>query len=425
MSAAVKVLVVGSGAREHAIAWKLSSSPLVDELLIAPGNPGTASLGTNLSVPAEDIEGLASIVNAQAVDLTIVGPEAPLDKGIVNLFASRGLRIFGPTKAAAQLETSKSFAKQLMRKYGIPHPDFQVFGSYEDASDFLMKNEGPVVVKADGLAAGKGVTVCSNTTEALNALKDCMKNRSFGAAGDTVVLEECLDGPEVSVFAFADGEHISPLVSACDYKRLLDGNEGPNTGGMGCYTPPEFWTTELEETVQQDIMTATLRAMAAENMPYCGVLYAGLMLTNEGPKVLEFNCRLGDPEAQVILPRLKTDLADVAIACINGTLDQLEVSWANESFVDVVMASGGYPSSYEKGRLIEGLEDVDRDVLVLHSGTKTRSDGPGLVTNGGRVLSVAAGGASLSEARQRVYRNVEKISFQDAHYRKDIALMKG
>ena len=421
----MKVLVVGSGAREHAIAWKLASSPRVDELLIAPGNPGTASIGTNLSVSAEDIEGLAGIVNAQAIDLTIVGPEAPLDKGIVDLFTSRGLPILGPTRAAAQLETSKSFAMQLMRKYAIPHPDFQVFGSYEDASDFLTKHEGPVVVKADGLAAGKGVTVCNNNTEALNALQDCMENRLFGAAGDTVVLEECLDGPEVSVFAFSDGEHISQLVSACDYKRLLDGNEGPNTGGMGCYTPPGFWTPELEKVVQHDIMTPTVRAMAAESIPYRGVLYAGLILTNEGPKVLEFNCRLGDPEAQVILPRLKTDLTDVAIACVDGTLDQVEVHWNDASFVDVVMASGGYPSSYEKGKSIEGLEDVDRDVLVFHSGTKARSGGPGLVTNGGRVLSVAGGGASLSEARQRVYRNVEKISFQDAHYRKDIALMNG
>ena len=345
----MNILVIGSGAREHAIAWKLSSSPQVDTLFTAPGNPGTATVGTNLDRSADDLDGLAQLAKDHHVDLTIVGPEGPLAGGIVDLFNENGLPIFGPSKAASQIESSKAFAKLLMRRHGVPCPDFKVFHSYQHAQEFLSNHEAPVVVKADGLAAGKGVHVCENKEQALTALHDCMRARVYGTAGDTVVVEEYLEGQEVSAFTFTDGEHISSIVAACDYKRLLDNDEGPNTGGMGSYSPPEFWTSDLECWVQREIMAPVVRAMAEEGAPYRGLLYAGLMLTSKGPRVLEFNCRFGDPEVQVILPRLNTDLAELALACIEGRIHHLSVDWTPESCVGVVMASGGYPGEYNTG----------------------------------------------------------------------------
>ena len=419
----MNILIVGSGAREHAIAWRLSTSPQVERLFIVPGNAGTACLGTNLQGSPEDVEGLARLAKAHDVDLTVVGPETPLANGIVDLFRERGLSIFGPTKAAARIEASKAFAKELMSRHGVPCPEFKVFHTYHEAHSFLSKHEGPVVVKADGLAAGKGVLVCGGKEEALKALYDCMKSRTFGPAGETVVVEEYLDGREVSVFAFSDGAHLSPMVAACDYKRLLDGDDGPNTGGMGSYTLPEFWTLQLEDRVKKEIMAPIVRALADKGTPYQGVLYAGLMVTSVGPKVLEFNCRFGDPEAQVILPLLKTDLVDVILASINGGVDKLSIEWQEGACVGVVMSSGGYPGEYCKGLPIAGLEDVDVDLLVFHSGTRLATEGGAkqVVTDGGRVLTVVGRGATLAQARERVYDNIQRVHFQDAHYRKDIA----
>ena len=422
----MKVLLVGSGAREHAIAWRLARSEKVQEIFVAPGNAGTASIGTNLPCSAEDIEGLADLADTHGIDLTFVGPEVPLANGIVDLFQRRRLAAFGPTKAAARIESSKTFAKKLMRRHGIPCPEFNVFESYQEAHEFVSVRDDRVVIKADGLAAGKGVLLCDGRADALDALESCMKEKAFGAAGETVVVEEYLEGREVSVFAFADGEHLSPLVAACDYKRLLDGDMGPNTGGMGSYTPPELWTSELRECVRDEIMVPTLSAMKGEGAPYQGVLYAGLMVTKQGPKVLEFNCRLGDPETQVILPLLKTDLLDVAMACLGGTIDQLPIVWEDTACVGVVMASGGYPSSYAKGQPISGLGEVESDVLVFHAGTRIASDGnaDSIVTDGGRVLTVVGRGLTLAEARATAYNNVSRISFQDAHYRRDIGLVR-
>ena len=420
----MNVLVVGSGAREHAIAWKLGASPQVNKLLVAPGNAGTGLIATNCPNSPDDIDGLLRLAKYHSVDLTIVGPEIPLANGIVDTFASEGQAIFGPARAAAQIESSKAFAKELMRSQGVPCPEFNVFHDYHEAHEFLSNHERPVVVKADGLAAGKGVLVCEEREDALAALDKCMNARDFGAAGDVVVVEEYLEGREVSVFAFSDGEHISSLVAACDYKRLLDGDAGPNTGGMGSYTPPEFWTSQLEDRVRQEIMTPVIRALAENGTPYRGVLYAGLMITSQGPKVLEFNCRLGDPEAQVLLPMLKTDLMDVTLRCINGEVDKLALEWYEGACVGVVMASDGYPGEYSRGLEIGGIDDVDSDVLVFHAGTRSTSEcGKARVfTEGGRVLMLVGRSPTIAQAREKVYDNLRRVYFQGAHYRKDIAL---
>ena len=420
----MNILVVGSGAREHAIAWKLSSSPQVDRIFMVPGNAGSASIATTLDGSQDDIDGLARLVKTHNVDLTIVGPETPLANGIVDLFVERGLAIFGPTKMAAQIEVSKAFAKELSKKYGIPCPDFRVFHAYSEAHSFLSKHEGPVVVKADGLAAGKGAIVCQGKEEALSSLYDCMKARVFGVAGDTVVIEEYLEGLEVSVFAFSDGQHLSPLTAACDYKRLMDDDSGPNTGGMGSYTSPEFWTPELEDQVNREIMVPAAIGLMEAGTPYQGVLYAGLMITSRGPKVLEFNCRLGDPEAQVILPLLKTDLVDVFLACIGGGLHKLSIGWDQGFCVGVVLASGGYPGEYARGLPISGLEDVDPDILVFHAATKIRDNGEKkrVLTDGGRVLTLVGLGPTLVQARERAYDNIQRVNFPNAQYRRDIGL---
>ena len=419
----MKLLIVGGGAREHALAWKLHRSPRVDLLLCVPGVP---SYAVNLPGSLEDLEGLASMAADNGIDLTVVGPEVQLAGGIVDLFEARGLRIFGPTKAAARIESSKAFAKELMSKYGVPGPDFKVFRDHAQARSTLSKHDGPVVVKADGLAAGKGALVCKDRGEALQALEECMVTRSFGAAGDTVVLEEYLEGPEVSVFAFSDGAHISSLVAACDYKRLLDGDAGPNTGGMGSYSPPEFWTPALAQQVRDEIMTPVVAGMATEGSPYRGVLYAGLILTSQGPKVLEFNCRFGDPETQVILPLLKTDLVDVFEACIDGWVDRLPIEWEDGACAGVVMTSGGYPGEYTIGLPISGLQDVDHDVQIFHGGTKVVDDAgrTRFLTDGGRVLTVAGLGPTLAEARNRAYENLKRIVFEGAQFRTDIAFTR-
>ncbi len=418
----MNVLVIGSGAREHAIAWKLQQSPRVDRLLLVPGNAGTAAVGTNLKGSPDDTEEMVRLAEVHGADLTVVGPETPLAAGIVDRFNERGLPIFGPTKDAARIESSKEFAKELMDRHGVPCPQFKVFRDYHAAESFLSDHDGPIVVKADGLAAGKGVFVCREKQEALAALHACMVDGAFGPSGDTVVLEEYLEGREVSVFAFCDGEGISPLVAACDYKRLSDDDAGPNTGGMGGYTPPEFWTPSLERTVREEIMVPVVRALKDEGAPYRGVLYAGLMVTSQGPKVIEFNCRLGDPEAQVILPLLDTDLVEVIEATLDVRADTAPIHWRREACVGVVLASGGYPGEYARGLPITGLDRVDSGVEVFHAGTRL-GEGGDVVTDGGRVLTVTARGETLSQARERAYGNVRRVSFEGAHYRSDIALI--
>lgn len=423
----MRILVVGAGAREHAIAWKLAQSPRVDALFVAPGNAGTAAIATNLPIPVTDLESLSRAARLYHIDLTIVGPEMPLAMGIVDRFRQEGLAIFGPTRAAAQIETSKIFAKGLMERWGIPTAPARAFTDYREALHYVNIHPLPLVVKADGLAAGKGVTVCHTYQEAVEAVHKAMRQRAFGPAGERILIETCLTGREVSVFAFTDGEHLSPLVAACDYKRLLDGDQGPNTGGMGSYSPPEFWTPTLAETVRQRIMEPVVRALAQEGHPYQGVLYAGLMLTPEGPQVLEFNCRLGDPEAQVILPRLKGDLLEAVEAVLRGTVQQTRLEWSAEACVGVVAASQGYPGDYQKGFPISGIEEAGKEAIVFHAGTRLRHDpasGHRVVTDGGRVLTVSALGANQEEARQRAYRALSHIHFEGMIYRRDIALLR-
>ena len=369
------------------------------------------------------MESLAKIVKEKGIELTIVGPEAPLADGIVDYFQSLGIPIFGPTKAAAEIESSKVFAKELMQKYGIPCARSVSFSEYIKAKEYIQQQIPPIVVKADGLAAGKGVTVADSIPEAVDTLYHTMEAKAFGAAGDKVIVEECLSGKEMSVFAFTDGKTVIPMVSACDYKPVFDGDRGPNTGGMGSYSPPFFHSPTLAKIVRETIMEPTVKAMAKEKRPYQGVLYGGLMITNDGPKALEFNARFGDPESQVTLPLLKTDLVEIFPAVISGNLDQVNVEWSDDACVGVVMASAGYPGSYKTGFPINGLDSLDKDIVVFHAGTKVGSEGE-VLTNGGRVLTVVASGKTITEARERVYDNTPRIYFEGCHYRKDIAQVK-
>jgi len=414
----LKVLVIGGGAREHTLVWKLSQSPNIEEIYVAPGNAGTGLIAKNLDIKPTELEPLAQAAQEQKIDLAVVGPEAPLAEGIVDLFQGRGIPIFGPTREATKIESSKVFAKGLMQRYGIPCAQSRSFSSFNEAKDYVKTQQPPTVVKADGLAAGKGSIVANSTAEALEALSEIMEKRVFGEAGDQVLVEEWLTGKEVSLLAFSDGKAVVPMVPACDYKRVCDGDEGLNTGGMGSYSPPSFFGAEMINRVTDTILEPTVRAMAEEGKPYKGVLYAGLILTEEGPKALEFNARFGDPESQVMLPLLKSDLADIMLAVLDERLDRTEIEWRDEACVGVVMASGGYPGSYKTGFPIEGLDEVDADILVFHAGTKARH---GIIyTDGGRVLTVAATGSTMAEARDRVYSNIPRIHFEGCHYRKDI-----
>ncbi|MFC2012252.1 phosphoribosylamine--glycine ligase [Chloroflexota bacterium] len=419
----MKILVVGSGAREHTLVWKLAQSPKTDEIFAAPGNAGTARIAQNLDIKADDVEDLAEATKGKKIDLVIVGPEAPLAEGIVDHFQDIGISIFGSTKAATQIESSKVFAKGLMQQYGIPCARSESFTDYNRAVDYVNLQIPPIVVKADGLAAGKGVVIAESIPEALDALSNIMELKILGSAGDRVIIEECLSGKEMSTFAFSDGNSVVPMLDACDYKRIYDGDQGPNTGGMGSFSPPYFHTPELGKTVIETIMKPTVKAMAKENMPYKGILYGGLMITNEGPKVLEFNARFGDPETQVVLPRLKTDLVDIILAVINGTLGEIKVEYSKEACVGVVMASNGYPGGYKTGFPISGLDSLDKDITVFHAGTKLDPESGQVLTSGGRVLTVVATGKNLAEAREKVYANVSRIHFEGCQYRKDIALI--
>jgi phosphoribosylamine--glycine ligase len=414
----VNVMVIGNGAREHALVWMLKQSPKAGKIYVAPGNAGTAAIAENVDIPAGDIEALAKAAQKYQIDLTVVGPEAPLASGVVDLFQKLRLPVFGPTKAAAQIESSKVFSKNLMQKYGIPCAQGMIFSSYSEARDYVQSQPAPLVIKADGLAAGKGVVVATSKKQALEALSDVMGKKSLGNAGDRVIVEECLSGKEVSLLAFTDGKTVCPLVPACDYKRVFDSDRGPNTGGMGSYSPPGFFDQSQVEEAQRTVLEPAVQAMASEGMPYKGVLYAGLMVTPDGIKVLEFNARFGDPETQAIIPRLNTDLVDIMLAVIERKLNKMKIEWSNEACVGVVMASGGYPGKYKTGFPITGLDKLDRDILVFHAGTTVKE---GAVTNGGRVLTVAAKGKTLTDARARVYANIPRIHFEGCHYRRDIA----
>ncbi|MFQ5808793.1 MAG: phosphoribosylamine--glycine ligase [Armatimonadota bacterium] len=417
----MKLLVVGSGGREHTLVWKLASSENVSKIYCAPGNAGIADCAECVDIDAEDIDSLAAFAAAQAIDLTVVGPERPLIQGIADEFERRGLPVFGPSAAGARLEGSKAFADGLMEKYSIPSAKFAVFDNPQDAKSYVESVGAPIVVKADGDAAGKGVVVAQEVEQALEAIEETMVQRIHGPAGDRVVIEECLVGPECSIKVFTDGESVVPMVPSQDHKRAYDDDQGPNTGGMGCYAPVPALDAELFDDIMTRIMEPTVKAMAQEGTPYKGVLYGGLILTDEGPKALEFNCRFGDPETQVALPLLESDLAEVLLATAEGRLSECQVQWSDRKCVCVVMASGGYPGEYQKGLPISGTEEVGArdDVVVFHAGT-ARSDGQ-LVTAGGRVLGVTALGDTFDEAIDRAYSAVDGILFDDVHFRRDIA----
>ena len=417
----VKVLIVGSGAREHALAWRITQSPNLTRLWVAGGNAGTTRLAENMEIRSSDVDALVAAAQDTSADLVVVGPEAPLALGLVDRLDLLGIPVFGPSQAAAQIEASKGFALNLMQDAGVPCPEFHIFSNQTNALDHLKSHPGPVVVKADGLAAGKGVLLCQDSEEGALAIRECMSDRAFGEAGDTVVLEEYLTGPEVSVFAFCDGENLSPLVAACDYKRLEDGNIGPNTGGMGSFAQPDLWDSKLAAQVESTIMQPVLQAMTNRGTPYKGVLYAGLMLTESGPKVLEFNCRLGDPETQVVIPLLASDPLELMMACAQGNLSKTDVLWDNKSYVGVVMVSGGYPGEFQTGFEISGLdEDGPEHTMVFQAGTKWGPGGTSL-TAGGRVLTVVGGGDNIESAKERAYSRLERISFQGAQWRRDIS----
>jgi len=418
----VNVLVVGNGGREHTIAWKLAQSPLLGRLYVAPGNGGTAAIATNLPVGAEDVPALLAAAKEHDVGLTVVGPEAPLAAGIVDAFAAEGLLTFGPSRAAARIESSKVWAKDLMRRHGIPTARAQSFDSVEGALEYIEAlPDGGAVVKADGLAAGKGVILAATREEAKATAEAMISGNAFGEAGKRILVEERLAGPEISVLALVDGETVSAEVAACDYKRALNGDQGPNTGGMGAYSPPEpaLWSPDLASLVRRDVLEATAAAMVSEGCPFRGVLYAGIMLTDSGPMVLEYNCRFGDPESQVTLPRLQSDLLEACLATAQGRLAETPVSWGGGPRVAVVVASGGYPGSYDTGRPITGLGHAAGKGLVFHAGTSLE-DGRTL-TSGGRVLATVGEGEDMAAARDAAYAAATEISFEGATFRIDIA----
>lgn len=416
----MNVLVIGSGGREHALVWKIAQSRHAGRIYCAPGNAGIAGIAECIPISATDIQALYTFAMEKEIGLTIVGPEAPLVLGIVDTFRKGGLRIFGPLSFAAQLEGSKAFSKRIMLKYGIPTADARVFTDHEKAVNYIREKGVPIVVKADGLAAGKGVMVCTTEDEAITAVNMIMSERLFGDAGAQVVIEECLEGEEVSFLVFSDGNTIIPMPSSQDHKRALDNDCGPNTGGMGAYSPVPIIDRDMQDRIMKEVMLPAVNALKSEGCPYEGILYAGIMLTPEGPKVLEFNCRFGDPEAQPILMRLQSDIIDIMNAVIDKKLDGIEIQWSDKASVCVVIAAGGYPDKYSTGQSINGLEDFDNmnDVIVFHAGTKF--DGGNIVTAGGRVLGITAIGTDIRKAIDKAYEGVNRISFEGMQYRKDI-----
>lgn len=417
----MKILMIGSGGREHALIKKLLESPKVEKIYCAPGNGGIACDAENVNISAMDIEGVVNFSKENKIDLVFVAPDDPLAAGMVDALEAEGIRAFGPKKAAAEIEASKVFSKNLMKKYGIPTADYQVFDNSKDAVDYVVNNNmAPVVVKADGLALGKGVLICQTVEDAKAAIHSIMDDKKFGESGSRVVIEEFLTGPEVSVLSFTDGKCVKPMVSSKDHKRALDGDKGLNTGGMGTISPNPYYTDEVAEICRKTIFEPTIEAMNKEGRTFKGCLYFGLMITPKGPKVIEYNARFGDPETQVVLPRLETDLVDICEAVIDGTLGELDIKWKEGAAACVVMASGGYPESYKKGIEMSGLDEKGQveGAIVYHAGTKLENGK--FYTNGGRVLGVTAVDDTLEGALKKAYDAVEKINFEGAHYRKDI-----
>lgn len=417
----MKILVVGGGGREHAIIWKLKQSPLISKIYCAPGNAGIAELAECIPIGTMEFDKLIAFAKENTIDYTVIGMDDPLAEGIVDVFEKEDLKVFGPKQNAAILESSKAFSKNLMKKYGIPTASYEIFDDYQKAKAYLEKQTMPIVLKADGLALGKGVLICNTLEEAQKGLKEMMQEHRFGSAGNTVVIEEFLEGPEVSVLSFCDGKHIVPMVSAQDHKRALDNDKGLNTGGMGTFSPSKFYTKEMAENCMKTIFQPTVDAMAKEGRPFVGIIYFGLMYTKNGIKVIEYNARFGDPEAQVILPRLKTDLLEIMLACTNGTLDKINIQWYDNAAVCVVLASGGYPVAYDKGYEITGLDKISQkeNIVVFHAGTD-KKDGK-FVTSGGRVLGITGIGQNIEEAIQTAYEGVEIVNFEKKHFRTDIA----
>lgn len=417
----MKVLIVGSGGREHALAWKISQSPLLTKLYCAPGNAGIAQVAECVAIESEDIQGLLSFAKREAIDLTVVGPEAPLVAGISDIFEKENLKVFGPSKAASQLEGSKAFSKDQMAKFGIPTADYEVFTNVNEAKHFCIESEMPMVIKADGLAAGKGVVICDNTQDAVAALTKMMVEGVFGEMGKKVVIEKKIEGEEVSILAFSDGEKIIPLASSQDHKRAYDYDKGPNTGGMGAYSPCPFVNEEKFNQIIDIAVRPMIEGMAKEGMPYRGLIYAGIMLTKDGPFVLEYNCRFGDPEAQAVLPRMKSDLLPILAQIAGGGLTTDKLEWHSKACLAIVVASGGYPGFYHKGFPIQGIDTTARqeDVFVFHAATAKNARNE-FATSGGRVLAVTVLGETLKAAHDRAYTQVAHIHFEGSFYRRDI-----
>ncbi|MBI4733352.1 MAG: phosphoribosylamine--glycine ligase [Rubrobacteridae bacterium] len=418
----MKVLIIGGGGREHALVWKLKKSAQVDEVFCVPGKGGIAQDAEIVNIDQSDYDALATFTENNSIGLTVVGPEAPLVGGLTDMFTGRGLKVFGPSAPAARLEGSKSFAKQLMKKYGIPTGGAELFTDYDKAVKYLESLEAPYVVKADGLAAGKGVIIATDIDQAREGVKACLIEKQFGEAGNRVLIEEFLSGPELSILAFCDGKRVLPMVPAQDYKRVFENDEGLNTGGMGSYSPVPIVTGELYDQIVSTVLEPTVNGLASEGIEFRGIIYAGLMMTGSGPKVLEYNTRFGDPETQAILPRLESDLLEPMLAVAEGDLSGVELKWSKDVCTTVVLASGGYPGDYTTGIPIDGLEDANAmpGVTVFHAGTKLVDNR--IVTAGGRVLNVSALGSDFADARRKVYAAVDKIHFEGMHYRKDIAL---
>ena len=414
----MKILVVGGGGREHAICWKLNNESNVEKIYCAPGNAGISNVAECIDIGDSDIENLLKFAKENQIDLTIVGPEIPLVAGIVDVFQKEGLKIFGPNKKCAQLEGSKSFSKDFMIRHNLPTAKYKEYTDLDEAISEIDSFGYPVVIKADGLAAGKGVVIPENREDAITTLKEMMSDKKFGKAGDKIVVEEFLNGIETSILAFVDNDTIVPMVSSKDHKKVFEGETGLNTGGMGTFSPSEIYTDELAKEIREKILDKTLEGFKKDNLNYKGILFVGLMITEDGPKILEYNVRFGDPETQSVLFRLDTDLNKIISAILDNNLKNIEINYSKEEAICVMLTSGGYPESYEKGKVISGLENLDSDIVVFHSGTKF--DNENIVTNGGRVIGITAKGKTVKEAGEKVYENIKKINFEKMHYRKDI-----
>jgi phosphoribosylamine--glycine ligase len=419
----MRILVVGGGGREHSLCWAISASPLCTKLYCAPGNAGIAQVAECIDVAAEDIAGQVALARREKIDFVVVGPEVPLAMGLADRFTEAGIKVFGPSQKAAQLESSKGFTKELCKRHNIPTGAYERFTDAEKAAAYIKAQGAPIVVKADGLAAGKGVVVAETVEQAIEAARDMLSGNRFGTAGASVVIEEFLVGEEMSFFALCDGDHVLPLIAAQDHKRAFDNDKGPNTGGMGAYSPAPIFDAAMQKRTMDEIILPTARAMAADGMPFKGVFYAGLMITAQGPKIFEYNCRFGDPECQVMMMRLKSDLVPALIACADGGLKHFDLRWSNDSALTVVMAANGYPDAYQKGTEIRGLDAAGKveGVQIFHAGTKFGPDGKRVLANGGRVLNVTAMAPTVEEARNRAYRAVDLIDWPEGFCRRDIA----